>query len=353
MADEAEGSSKTEEPSGRRIQRARAQGQVALSREAVGFATLLGAGAGLLMLLPGMLREALLVFRGTLARSHELAADGAAHIWAWQFLGLVVPIAGCTVLGAVAATLLQTRGVMALSLLKPQFARINPLAAVKRMFGPEGWTEFGKSLLKIGLVTAAVGWVAGDVAGLSSSLSLSEAGLLSVIGQGARTLLFAALGIFALMGGADIFLARRKHLKGLRMTRQEVKDEMKESEGDPMVRARQRMLRETRGRQRMLSAVPTATVVITNPTHYAVALLYEPENSSAPRVVAKGADLVAARIRELAVEAGVPLLPNPPLARALWRLDVDTEIPAEHWEAVAEIIAFVLRKQDNMPGPAR
>ena len=346
MAGDADDDSKTEAPSGRRIQQARAQGQVALSREAVGFATLLASGVGLMTLLPGMLREALLVFRGTLASGHDITAQGAAHAWLWQFLWLVLPIAGCTVLGAVVATLAQTRGAVALALLRPNFGKLNPLAALTRMFGRDGWTEFGKSVLKIGLVAAAVGWVAGDVAGLTASLSLGEAGLLAAIGQGARKLLFAALGIFALLAGVDVLLARRKHIKGLRMTRQEVKEEMKESDGDPMVKARQRQLRDTRGRQRMLSAVPTATVVVTNPTHYAVALLYAPETSSAPKVVAKGVDLVAAKIREAAEAAGVPLLPNPPLARALWRLDVDTEIPPEHWEAVAEIIAFVLRKQE-------
>lgn len=350
MAEDAEKSSKTEEPSGRRLQRAAAQGQVALSREAVGFGTLLLAGAGLFLWLPGLIGEALLVFRGTLARGHEISADGAARAWLAQFMWLTLPVAGCTVLGAVVATMAQTRGVMALNLLKPSLGRLNPLAAVKRMFGPDGWVEFGKSLLKIGLVAAAVGWVAGDVAALSGSLALGEAGLLSAIGAGARKLFFVALGIFALLAGADILLARRKHRRDQRMTKQEVKEEMKESDGDPLIKARQRMLRETRGRQRMLAAVPTATVVITNPTHYAVALLYAPETSAAPKVVAKGVDAVAARIREAAMEAGVPLLPNPPLARALWRLDVDTEIPPEHWEAVAEIIAFVLRKQE---GPVR
>lgn len=350
MAEEADESSKTEEPSARRLQRARAQGQVALSRDAVGFATLLLASAALLMWLPSLLRDALMVFRGTLALGHALTPGAAARAWLAQFLWLTLPLAACAVLGAVAATLLQTRGVVALSLLKPSLGRINPWAALKRMFGGEGWIEFGKSLLKIGLVAAVVAWMAGDVAGLTASLALNEAGLLAAIGDGARKLLFASLGIFALLAAADVVITRRRHRRTLRMTRQEVKEEMKESEGDPMVRARQRMLRETRGRQRMLAAVPRATVVITNPTHYAVALLYEPETSSAPKVVAKGVDAMAARIREAAQEAGVPLLPNPPLARALWRLDVDTEIPPEHWEAVAEIIAFVLRKQES---PAR
>jgi flagellar biosynthetic protein FlhB len=140
-----------------------------------------------------------------------------------------------------------------------------------------------------------------------------------------------------------VLLVRYRHLARLRMTRQELKEEMKESDGDPLVKARMRQIRQSKGRRRMLAAVPQATVVITNPTHYAVALAYEPGQSAAPRIVAKGVDSMAARIREAAREAGVPIVPDPPLARALHRLEVDTEIPAEHWDAVARTIAFVLR----------
>ena len=349
MAEEGDDSQKTEAATPRRLQRARAQGQVALSREAVTFGALALATMGLIWFLPGALRDALLSLRGVLARSHEIGMAEAARVFMGSFLRLSLPVIGCAALGAILATLLQTRGLVVLALLKPSPGRVNPWAALKRMFGAEQMLEFGRNLLKIVMVGAALAYVAWDVASLSASLHLDEAGLMGVIGQGARQLLFVALGAFALLAGGDVILARRRHRKQLRMSRQELRDEAKESEGDPMVRARQRQLRETRGRQRMLAAVPSATVVITNPTHYAVALLYNPAESAAPRVVAKGVDLVAARIREIAEEAGVPLLPNPPLARALWRLDVDTEIPPEHWEAVAEIIAFVMRPRGAPP----
>lgn len=343
MAENEDKSQKTEQASARRIRRARDQGQVALSREAVAFGALALATAGLLAFLPGALRDALLLMRGVLGRSHEIGSGAAARGFMLTFLWLCLPVIGCAALGAILATLLQTRGLVVLSLLKPQFSRLNPLASLKKMFGAEHALEVGRNLVKIVVVGAALAFVMGDVARLNASLAMDEGGLLGQMSEGARKLLYVALGAFALLAGADVLITRRRHLRGLRMSRQELKDEAKESEGDPMVKARQRMLRETRGRQRMLAAVPTATVVITNPTHYAVALRYVPSESAAPRVVAKGVDLVAERIRELAREAGVPLLPNPPLARALWKLDVDTEIPPEHWEAVAEIIAFVMR----------
>jgi len=349
MAEEEDKSQKTEDATALRILRARKEGQVALSREAVAFGALALATAGLLAFLPGALRDGLLVMRGVLGRSHEIGTDEAASGFMLTFMWICLPVVGCAALGAIVATLLQTRGLAVLSLLKPQFSRVNPWVALKKMFGAEHALEVGRNVLKIVLVTAALAFVVGDLAKLTASLSLDEAGMLGLMTEGARKLLYVSLAAFALLAGADVLITRRRHLRGLRMSRQDLKEEAKESEGDPMIRARRRWLRESRGRQRMLAAVPTATVVITNPTHYAVALRYVPAESAAPRVVAKGVDLVAERIREAAREAGVPLLPNPPLARALWKLDVDTEIPPEHWEAVAEIIAFVMRPRGASP----
>jgi flagellar biosynthetic protein FlhB len=158
----------------------------------------------------------------------------------------------------------------------------------------------------------------------------------------------AALVAFAAIAVVDLVWVHARHLKMLRMTRQELRDEVKESDGDPYMRARRRQIRESRSRQRMMSAVPKASVVITNPTHYAVALAYL-GGDAAPKVVAKGVDELAARIRATAEASGVPLVANPPLARALHRLDVGAEIPAEHYQAVAEIIAFVWRRAGGAP----
>jgi flagellar biosynthesis protein FlhB len=147
----------------------------------------------------------------------------------------------------------------------------------------------------------------------------------------------------AAIAAVDFLWVSLRHARGLRMSRQDIIDEQKESEGDPRIKARIRQIRMARARRRMLAAVPKATVVITNPTHYAVALVYDRAKHAAPRVVAKGVDTLAARIREVAAENRVPLVANPPLARALYRVELDADIPAEHFQAVAEIIAYVWR----------
>jgi len=156
--------------------------------------------------------------------------------------------------------------------------------------------------------------------------------------------MLAALVAFAGIAVLDLMWVRYRHASQLRMSKQELREEAKESEGDPTMKARRRQIRQAQGRRRMMSAVPRAAVVVTNPTHYAVALAYGGD-SAAPKVVAKGADAMAARIREAAQQAGVPLVANPPLARALWRLDLEAEIPPEHYQAVAEIIAYVWRQR--------
>jgi flagellar biosynthetic protein FlhB len=161
--------------------------------------------------------------------------------------------------------------------------------------------------------------------------------------------LLAVQAVQAAITVLDILRARLQHAGGLRMSRQEVREEHREIEGDPRMKARRRALQRQRARRRMLAAVPKATVVVTNPTHYAVALTYDRARAAAPRVVAKGVDAMAARIRAIAEEHRVPLVVNPPLARALHQVELDSEIPAEHYNAVAEIIAYVWRLRARRP----
>ncbi len=164
--------------------------------------------------------------------------------------------------------------------------------------------------------------------------------------------MFGLLAGQAAIAALDVVLGRLKHARGLRMSRQDMQDEQRESDGNPQVKARIKQLRRQRARRRVMAAVPKATVVITNPTHYAVALAYDKAGGGAPRVVAKGMDEVAARIREVAAEHRVPLVANPPLARALYPLVVDAEIPTEHFKAVAEIIAYVWRLRGRFEAAA-
>jgi flagellar biosynthetic protein FlhB len=166
-------------------------------------------------------------------------------------------------------------------------------------------------------------------------------------------MLYVVLAVQAVIAGFDLLWSRLRHAQQMRMSKEDVREEQREMEGDPKIKARIRQIRTQRARKRMLAAVPKATVVITNPTHYAIALAYDRTRNAAPRVVAKGVDSLAARIREVAEANKVPLVANPPLAHALYRVEVDTEIPAEHYQAVAEIIAYVWRLGQRARGTRR
>lgn len=332
----------------RRIERAREDGQVALSRETAGFAALLLASIAASLALPAIGLEMLRAMRAVLERGHALQMSEAAAALGWLGLLLVAPVAGAAAIGAIVATLVQTRGLVSAAQLKPKLAKVSPLAGLKRLFGAEGLAEFVRSLLKLGLVGAALYVAVGDLTALQAVLHAPAGAMLAEAAAAAARLVGAALAAFAAIAVLDLVWVRFNHLRTLRMTRQELRDEMKESEGDPYLRARRRRMQESRARGRMMAAVPKAAVVVTNPTHYAVALDYA-GGEAAPRVVAKGVDELAARIRATAEASGVPLVANPPLARALHRLEVGAEIPAEHYQAVAEIIAFVWRRRGAAP----
>ena len=338
-----EGQDRTEPATPRRIEKAREEGQVALSREVSGFAALGGGVLGLMIGLPPLGAELLRGLRGALERAHEVRPVAAALELGWLGLMVVLPAALLAAAGAILATFLQTRMLVSAKPLKPQLARISPIAALKRMFGPEGAVEFLRTLVKLGLVGAALWWMLGDPGRLVALFALPPAALLRACGRAALDLALAALVAFALIGVLDWLWVRWRHLEKLRMTRQELREELRENEGDPHVKARIRQIRQSRARSRMMAAVPKAAVVVTNPTHYAVALAYDQEAGAAPRVVAKGVDAMAARIRAAAEAAGVPMVANPPLARALYRVELEAEIAPEHYQAVAEIIAYVWR----------
>jgi flagellar biosynthetic protein FlhB len=344
-----DGQDRTEAATPRRIEKAREEGQVALSREVAGFAALAGGVLGLMIGLPPLGAELLRGLRGALERAHEVRPLAAAAELAGLGLMVVLPVGLLAAAGAILATFLQTRLLISAKPLRPQLARISPLAALKRIFGAEGAIEFLRTLLKLGLVGAALWWTLGEPARLVQLFAAPPAALLREGGQSALDLALAALGAFALIAVLDWLWVRWRHLEKLRMTRQEMREELRETEGDPQVKARIRQLRQSRARSRMMAAVPKAAVVVTNPTHYAVALAYDRGSSAAPRVVAKGVDAMAARIRAVATEAGVPIVANPPLARALYRVELEAEIPPEHYQAVAEIIAYVWSLSRRVP----
>jgi flagellar biosynthetic protein FlhB len=338
---------RTEDPTPRRLEKAREEGQVPLSREVVAFASLLAATLACLLTLPPLGADMLRAMRGMLALpSGSDAFEAAQHLLRASGIALL-PILAAVVIAATLATLGQT-GWPAKSLTL-DFARLNPWTGLVRLFGLQSLGELLRTVLKLAAVGAAL-WLAADIGVLAASLMLPAGGLLEAATAASRALLIATLLAFGAAAALDLLWTRFQFRRRLRMSREELKEEMRENEGDPQLKARRRRIAEGRARRRMLAAIPKAAVVITNPTHYAVALAYTRGEAAAPRLVAKGVDAMAARIRAAAEAHGVPMVRDAPLARALYRLEPDTEIPPEHWQAVAEILAYVWRLRDRLAG---
>jgi flagellar biosynthesis protein FlhB len=340
-----DGQEKTEAPTPRRLEKAREEGQVAVSRELASLGALIFAGIALFTIAPIFAGELLRVSRAVLARSHELGPGETLRALAGAGFLVVLPVAGFAALGALLATMSQTRGLFSATALMPKFSKISPIAGAKRLFGLDGLAEFVRTLVKLGVVGVALWWTIGPLELLRAPLQEPAAALVGRIGSQALQLLAASVLAFSLIAVLDVLYTRWRHRERLLMSRQELREEMKETDGSPEFKARRLQIRRTRARRRMLAEVPKAAVIITNPTHYAIALAYSEGSSGAPRVVAKGVDAMAARIRAAAQEARVPMVSNPPLARALFRVELDESIPPEHYAAVAEIIAFVWRAQ--------
>jgi flagellar biosynthetic protein FlhB len=267
-----------------------------------------------------------------------------------QVMLAMAPLIGMVAAAAIAGHALQSRPGFTTAKLKPDISRLSPLAGFKRLFGLDGWANLLKGLAKIAIVGAAV-WTQlwperGMLAGI---LGQSPGGVVADMGHLLSKVLVAALSALALIAAADYLLQRMQFMKRNRMSKQEIKEEYRQNEGDPHVKARIRQLRQERSRKRMMAKVPEATVVIMNPTHYAVALQYEQGRTAAPICVAKGVDALALRIRGLAEDHDVPVVENPPLARALHAsVEIDEPVPPEHYKAVAQVIGYVLRLQGKM-----
>jgi flagellar biosynthetic protein FlhB len=355
MAGEEEGAGeKTEAPTPRRLERAREEGQVAVSREVAGAAGMLGALAGLLLMLPfaasGLVQSALVL----LEQPAQLAAvPPPAALWRtllWGALSVLAVVALPMLLGP-AATLLQTRGMVSAKLIAPKASRISPMGGIKRLVSAANLVEFLKNVAKLAALCGVAALILGGMAWqLVPATAWPTGRLLAALWRDGLLLLGALAAAFAAIAVLDVLWVRHDHVRKLRMSREDIREELKQTEGDPEVRARLKRIRIERSRSRMMAAVPKADVVVTNPTHYAVALAYERGGGGAPKVVAKGVDHMALRIRAAAEKHGVPLVANPPLARALYTVELDREIPPEHYEAVAEIIAYVWRLRGRGTG---
>ncbi|WP_026911696.1 flagellar biosynthesis protein FlhB [Patulibacter minatonensis] len=342
---------KTEKATPKRENEAREKGQVARSTDLNGAVVLLVGLSVLAMLGPRMVAEMkTMMTDGFVLAGHPDAMDSqedvvslGGELTRW-FVALLAPLAFAIALAAVVANLGQVGVKLTPKALKPDMKRLNPIQGFKNVFGPNALVEGTKSLVKLAVVAGVVAVaVLPRIDEIATTTGMDPQVLLATMGSDVKGIALRAAAVYLLIGAADVFWQKHRHAKSMRMSMQDVKMEHKQEELPPEVRAQMRRRQHEASRGRMMAAVPTADVVIMNPTHFAVALSYDPTRI-APTVVAKGQDLVALRIRDLARESGVHVTENPPLARALHRqVDVGHAIPEELFQAVAEVLAHVYR----------
>lgn len=350
MAEDQDQSQKTEEPTEKKLQDARQKGQIASSKEMGSFA-ILGAATLLIMTAaPFMSAQFVTLLERYLSGAGRQPVDAIAlgldlrNLVLGVGMVMAIPFAAF-VTAVISAAVAQNGVVLSVESIKPKLSKISPLAGIKRLFSLKSFVEFIKNILKItaaGAISLAVLWP--DRLRMITSGRLPSELLPAFLGDLILWVLAMLTMALALLSGIDYAYQRFEFLKEMRMSKRDIEDEQKQSDGDPKIKQRLRMIRMERARSRMMSEVPKSTVVITNPTHFAVALFYEQGSSPAPRVVAKGADHMALRIRETATLADVPIIENPPLARALHKaVEIGDLVPEQHYQAVAEVIGYVLR----------
>jgi flagellar biosynthesis protein FlhB len=355
MAEEDEGAERTEDPTQKRLDDALERGDVAKSQEVNTWFMIAGATL-ILSSFSSSIGGIQMPLRNLIANSWMIHADGPsllelAKTLAYMLLStLGVPLL-LLALAAIAGNMLQHRLVWSAESLTPKFSKISPMSGAKRIFGKQAAANFGKGLFKLfalGAVMAAILWP--ERLRLESMLHFDPNMIFGVITGLTIHLMGAVVAMLAVVAIADYFFQYRQWYNRQKMSLQEMKEEFKQSEGDPHVKGRIRQLRQARMKKRMMAAVPRASVIITNPTHYAVALSYE-RGMPAPVCVAKGTDLIALKIREIAGEHDIPIVENVPLARALYAtVEIDDEIPVEHYHAVAEIIGYVMGIRRGLSG---
>jgi flagellar biosynthetic protein FlhB len=338
---------KTEKPSAKRIKKARREGQIPRSMELVSWLSLFAA----VFLIELSVKMAGNRFRPLFAQTADVMGNpdqGAmlSLFGRWSFAGLIVcmPLLLGTMVLGVASNLAQTGFAPSSKLLVPKFSRVNPFQGIKRLLSTHTLWETAKTLLKVGILSfIAVRAVLGIIPALIDAGKLSTLSTMGMVAERSLNMVKNVSLVGLALAGADYAFQRRKIMGQLRMTKQEVKEEYRESEGDPHLKGHIRSKQLAMSRNRMMAAVSGASVVVVNPTHYSVALRYE-ATEGPPRVVAKGVDLVALRIREEAAEHGVPIVEDVPLARTLHRAcELNEVIPTELYDAVAQVLAFIFK----------
>ncbi len=345
---------RTEPPTYKRRMKARQNGQVARSNELVSSAVLFGALGALPSLAPRMNEQVIAFWNSTmLAASHGAADPAKLEDLTRRSLAQVAmvagPVLGLVAGGALASNVAQVGLRFNPSLLQPKLSRLDPLAGLRRFFSPRAAVELLKGFTKLAIVTTS-GWqyISEHRQRVAELAITNPTSIGSAIAGLAHDLGMRMAATLAVVAALDYAYQRWQFEKSLRMTKQEVKEEMKEAEGNPEIKARIRQRQREIARRRMMAEVPKASLVITNPTHFAVALKYEMGQKGAPKVVAKGQDLLALKIRELAEAHRVPTVENPPLARQLHKLvDVGQEIPPALYRAVAEVLSLIWRLENS------
>jgi flagellar biosynthetic protein FlhB len=356
MADEDDSSGdKTEDPTQKRLDEALERGDVVKSQEVNTWFMIAGATL-VLSSFSGSIGALQMPLRNLIANSWMFKVDGPSLLLLAQRLeyiligALGVPLL-LLVIAAIAGNMLQHRLVWSAESLMPSFSKVSPAAGLKRIFGKQAAANFGKGLFKLfalGTVMFSLLWPERHRA--ESMLSIDPSAIMGIIFSLTMRLLGSTVALLAVVAIADYFFQYRQWFERQKMSLQDMKQEFKNSEGDPHIKGKLRQLRHQRMKKRMMTAVPKASVIITNPTHYAVALSYE-RGMTAPLCVAKGTDLMALKIREIATKHDIPIVENVPLARALHAtVEVDQEIPVEHYHAVAEVIGYVMGLKRGFAG---
>ncbi len=349
MADERDDTERSEDPTQKRLDEAIARGDVVKSHEVNTWFVIASATLILLSFSGSMGSGLTATLRGLIGQAHSVPMDQGGLLHMMQHLGLeiiaafAIPLA-LLVLAAIAGNMIQHRLVWSAESLKPKLSKISLAGGVGRLFSKIALANFVKGLLKLTLI-GAIMWMLlwprrYELIGL---VAMDPAVLLVVTKSLSLEILGAVVAVLAIIAAADYLFQYRQWHERQKMSVRELKEEFKQTEGDPAIKAKIRQLRQARMRKRMMAAVPKASVVITNPTHYAIALQYD-RGMNAPVCLAKGIDSIALKIREVAAAHDIPIVENPPLARALHgTVEIDDEIPTEHYRAVAEIIGYVMK----------
>ena len=351
---EGDDSDKSEDPTQKRLDEALQRGDVVKSQEVNTWFVIAG-GTLVLMTFAGSMSESLMTtLRGLIANAHGIRVDGPALPGLFQKIGLEllaalgVPFLVMMV-AAAAGNFVQHRLVWSYDGITPKWSKVSPMSGLKRLFSKQALANLAKGIVKIillGSVLTAMMWPEwGRLEGLERT---DAAAILPLTLKLALKLMGAVVAMLAVVAGADFLFQYRDWWSRQRMSLQEIKEEFRNSEGDPHVKGKIKQLRASKQRRRMMQKVPKAAVIITNPTHYAIALEYE-RGMEAPICVAKGMDAVALKIREIGSQHGVPIVENPPLARALHAtVEIDDPIPPEHYKAVAEVIGYVMKMRRTL-----